>query len=222
MNTRPAWGALTLGALIVIGLLLSPIWLQQFSGYFKEAEEVAPFPEDFYLLSNQAQDVYMDLYENSSEQMAIDLVAARLADPVDVEDPNLPALDEIPTEVTLALTGSFNTLDAIRLSGGTANIYQLSDGQWIVRLESLDAVNGPEMRVLLSAHARPTTRGDLDQVMQFEIDLGELKGSQGNQNYFITSPTFNIENYMDGSSVVLYSARYELIFSFASLAPPEQ
>ncbi len=221
MNTRPAWGLLTFGALIVIVLMLSPLWLKQFSGYIEEQEEAAPFPEAFYLLSNQAQDVYMDLYQNSSEQMAIDLVAARLAEPVDVEEPNLPALDENPTQVQFLLTGNFNTLDPIRLAGGSASIYRLSDGRTIVRLESLNAVNGPEMRVLLSSHPRPATRADLDQVMQYEIDLGELKGNQGNQNYLITEPTFNIDHYTEGS-VVLYSARYELIFSFASLAPPAE
>jgi hypothetical protein len=221
MNTRPAWGVLTIGALIVITLIFSPIWLQQFSDYIEESEDVAPFPEGFYMLSNQAQDVYTDIYQNTSEQMAIDLVAARLAEPVEVEDPNLPVLDPNPTQVELLLTGSFNTLDPIRLAGGTANIYRLSDGRTIVRLEGLNAVNGPEMHVLLSAHPRPTTRGDLDQVMQYEIDLGELKGTQGNQNYFVNEPTFNIDNYQEGS-VVLYSARYEIIFSYASLAPPQE
>jgi hypothetical protein len=163
----------------------------------------------------------MDLYQ-TSQQMAIDLVAARLAEPVDVEDPNLPALDqdEHPGQGALLLTGDFNTLDPIRLAGGTASIYRLSDNRTLLRLESLNAVNGPEMHVVLSAHPRPTARTDLDQVMQYEIDLGELKGNQGNQNYFIMEPTFNIEHYLEGS-VVLYSARYEIIFSYASLAPPQ-
>jgi hypothetical protein len=220
MNTRPAWGLLTFGALIVIALFFSPIWLKQFSSYIEEQAEVAPFPDEFYLLSNQAQDVYMDIYENVSQPMARDLVAARLADPVEVEEPNLPALDPVPDQVQLLLTGDFNTLSPIFLAGGSASMYRLSDGRTLVRLENLDAVNGPDMHVLLSAYPRPTTREELDQVAQHEIDLGALKGNQGHQNYIVAEPTFNIDNYTEGS-VVLYSARYELVFSFASLAPPQ-
>lgn len=218
MNTRPAWGILTVGAIIVIALIFSPIWLKQFSSYIEQPVEVAPFPDDFYLLSRQAQDVYLDLYE-TNPQMAIDLVAARLADPVDVEEANLAFMDPNPAQVVELLTGSFVTIDPIRLSGGTASLWRLTDGRTIVRLEDLNAVNGPDMHVLLSAHPRPTTREELDEFAQYEIDLGELKGNQGNQNYVITDPAFNIDNYNEGS-VVLYSMRYDLVFSYASLAPP--
>jgi hypothetical protein len=220
MQTRPAWGVLVVGAVIVIALILSPIWLDQFSSYIEEPVAAAPFPDAFYQLANQAQDVYMDLYNNTSHQMAIDLVAARLADPVDVEEPNLPAIDPNPNFVQLLLTGDFVTLDAMRGATGTASIYRLSDGRTIVRLETLDAINGPDMHVLLSAYPRPTTQEELDQVPQYQIDLGALKGNQGNQNYIIDDPAFNIDNYQEGS-VVLYSTRYNLVFSFASLASPQ-
>ncbi|MDY7092238.1 MAG: hypothetical protein SX243_04615, partial [Acidobacteriota bacterium] len=80
MNTRPAWGALFLGAVLVIALLLSPLWLDQFEAYIEEEQAVAPFPDTFYDLPTQAQDQYLDLYD-TSRQMAIDLVAARLQEP---------------------------------------------------------------------------------------------------------------------------------------------
>jgi hypothetical protein len=139
---------------------------------------------------------------------------------VDVEEPNLPAIDPNPNVVQLLLTGDFVTLDAMRGATGTASIYRLSDGRTIVRLETLDAINGPDMHVLLSAYPRPTTQEELDQVPQSQIDLGALKGNQGNQNYIIDDPAFNIDNYQEGS-VVLYSTRYNLVFSFASLASPQ-
>jgi hypothetical protein len=218
MNTRPAWGILFLGALIVIALFLSPIWLKQFSGYIEVKQQTAPFPDAFYQLPNEAQDMYTSLYA-TSRQMAIDLVAARLAVPVDVEDPNLPVLDPNPQAVQQLLIGNFTTLDPMRGASGTAILYRLSDGRTIVRLQNLDALNGPDMHVLLSAYPQPTTREELDQVKQYEIDLGPLKGNQGNQNYIITDPAFNLDNYTQGS-VVLYSTRYDLVFSFAPLAAP--
>ncbi len=218
MNTRPAWGVLFLGALIVIALLLSPLWLDQFGEHIREEAVVAPFPDEFYDLSTQAQDEYLDLYE-TSRQMAIDLVAARLEPPNDIEEPNLPAVDPNPQLVEELLSGNFVRLSAIREAEGTASIYRLSDGRTIVRLENLDAIQGPELHVLLSAYPRPSTKEELDQAPQLEIDLGPLKGNQGNQNYPIEDPTFNIENYTEGS-IVLYDARYELVFSFAPLSAP--
>lgn len=218
MNTRPAWGLLFGGALIVIALFLSPIWLKEFSSYLEPEEQAAPFPDAFYRLPNEAQDAYLALYARS-QQMAIDLVAARLADPVDVQEPNLPALDPNPQVVQQLLSGVFVTLDPIRSATGTAGVYRLSDGRTIVRLENLDAINGPDLHVLLSAYPRPTTQDELDQVPQYQIDLGPLKGNRGSQNYVIQEPTFNVDNYGQGS-VVLYSTRYELVFSYAPLAAP--
>ncbi|MBI5961373.1 MAG: DM13 domain-containing protein [Chloroflexi bacterium] len=218
MNTRPAWGALLFGALIVIAIFFSPIWLEQFSGYIEEDEVQAPFPEAFYLLSNEAQDLYTDLYEGDTRQMAIDLVAARLSTPVDVQEANLPAIDPNPGQVQLLLTGAFITIDPLRGAIGTASIYRLSDGRDVLRVEDFDAINGPDLRVLLSAHPRPATKEELDQSPQYQVDLGALKGDQGNQNYLILDPSFNIDNYT-GGSVVIYSARYDLVFSYASLTP---
>jgi hypothetical protein len=67
----------------------------------------------------------------------------------------------------------------------------------------------------LSAYPNPSTQEELDQVPQLQLDLGVLKSSQGNQNYFIEDPAFNIDNYVNGS-VVIYSTRYQLVFSYAS------
>lgn len=218
MNTRPAWGVLFIGALMVLALLLSPLWLEQFADYIREEEAISPFPDAFYSLPSLAQDVYAQLYTRSP-QMAIDLVAARLAEPVDVEEPNLPALDPNPAQVQELLTGNFVTLDAIRGAQGTASLFRLSDGRVILRVQGLEAINGPDLHVLLSAYPRPTTKDDLKQVAQYELDLGPLKGNVGNHNYLIEDPAFNIDNYREGS-VVLYSTRYELVFSFAPLASP--
>jgi len=221
MNTRPAWGLLAFGVLVIIGLFLSPIWLQEFKDYIQEAEEVSPFPAEFYQLPTQAQDIYIDLYDNTDHQMAIDLVAARLDPNVDIEEPNLPAIDANPQLVTELLTGNFVRLDAARSAQGSASIFRLSDGRTIVRLQNLNVINGPELVLLLSAYPNPSTLEDLNQAPQYQIVLGALKGNVGNQNYEITDPTFNIDNYMQGS-VVIYCARYQLIFSFAPLAIPEE
>lgn len=217
MSTRPAWGAIFVGAVLVFALILSPIWLKEFSGYIEQEEEQAPFPDAFYQLPGQTQDVYLEMF-GASEQMAIDFVASRLEPSEELEEPNLPVLDPNPGDVQLLLTGSFVTINDIRGADGRVSIFRLSDGQRLIRIETLDAINGPDLHVLLTAYPNPTTPEQLQQVKNLEIDLGPLKATRGDQNYF-HDVNFNVDNYGSGS-VVLYSTRYNMIFSYASLAPP--
>lgn len=218
MNTRPAWGLLLLGALVVAALFLSPLWLRELSPYIEEPVEEAPFPDEFFSLANEAQEIYSEMYDRD-RQMAVDFVAARLVTPEPLDEPNLPLIDPNPSGVTMLLSGSFVTLDPVRGALGTASLYRLSDGRRLLRLESFEAVGGPELHVLLSAYPNPTTKSDLDQVARLQLDLGPLKSGAGNQNYIITDPAFNVENYTNGS-VVIYSLPYETVFSYASLTPP--
>ena len=218
MNTRPAWGLLLLGALVVAALFLSPLWLRELSPYIEEPVEEAPFPDEFFSLANEAQEIYSEMYDRD-RQMAVDFVAARLVTPEPLDEPNLPLIDPNPSGVTMLLSGSFVTLDPVRGALGTASLYRLSDGRRLLRLESFEAVGGPELHVLLSAYPNPTTKSDLDQVARLQLDLGPLKSGAGSQNYIITDPSFNVENYTNGS-VVIYSLPYETVFSYASLTPP--
>ncbi|MEL7675147.1 MAG: DM13 domain-containing protein, partial [Chloroflexota bacterium] len=218
MNTRPAWGLLLLGALVVAALFLSPLWLRELSPYIEEPVEEAPFPDEFFSLANEAQEIYSEMYDRD-RQMAVDFVAARLVTPEPLDEPNLPLIDPNPSGVTMLLSGSFVTLDPVRGALGTASLYRLSDGRRLLRLESFEAVGGPELHVLLSAYPNPTTKSDLDQVARLQLDLGPLKSGAGSQNYIITDPAFNVENYTNGS-VVIYSLPYETVFSYASLTPP--
>ena len=108
-------------------------------------------------------------------------------------------------------SGRFVDADDSHQGSGTATIYELEDGSRVLRFEEFEVTNGPDLHVFLIPE---------DGDMEGYVDLGSLKGNIGNQNYEITDPTFNIDNYIEGS-VVLYDARYELIFSFAPLAVPE-
>ncbi len=220
MNTRPAWGALFVGALVVAALLLSPLWLVQFEDYFRREEEGELFPPAFYVLSPEQQELYEALLA-IDEQMAIDFVGARLAEPVEVVDENLPATDPNPVAVIEALRGNFVTVDPVRSATGIASIYRLSNGRWLLRLQNLDAYGGPQVHVLLSAVQTPNTPEALAQGARLQIDLGALKGNRGSQNYFIEDPTFNVDNYLRGS-VVLYSVQYDVVMSYAPLAVTDQ
>jgi hypothetical protein len=210
---------LAVGAVVTLALLLSPLWLDQVAPYLEQDEQQGIFPAAFYDLPEETQDIYNTMYADD-KQKAIDYVAARLVEPVSIDDPNLPATDADPANVTLLLSGPFVTVDAIRSATGTASIYRLSDGRRLLRIDGLGAIGGPDLHVVLSAYPAPKSRDDLDQVSQYEIDLGALKSTEGNQNYLIEDPAFNVDNYTEGS-VVLYSVRYDDIFSYAPLTSPD-
>lgn len=215
MNTRPAWGLLFAGALFVIALLLSPFWLPELEPYLVEQVKAQRFPVAFFNLPPEAQDAYNVMYDGD-EQKAIDFVAARLATPEAVDEPYLPSLDPDPASVQQLMAGAFVSIDPTRGATGTATLFRLSDGRRLLRLEGLDVIAGPDLHVLLSAYPNPTDKEDLDQLAPLQIDLGPLKGTTGNQNYLIEDPAFNPDNYVQGS-VVIYSTRYDIVFSFASL-----
>ena len=168
-------------ALVVAALLASPLWLEELSPYIEEPEEEALFPDEFYSLASEAQEIYSAMYE-TDRQMAVDFVAARLTTPEPLDEPNLPLIDPDPAGVTMLLTGSFVTLDPVRGALGTASLYRLSDGRRLLRLENFEAGGGAEAHFLLRAYPDPATQSDLDQILQYPIDLGPLKSGAGSQN----------------------------------------
>ena len=71
--------------------------------------------------------------------------------------------------------------------------------------------NGPALHVYLSRHEDPDSPGEVKD-LGF-VDLGDLKGNRGNQNYPIPSDV-DIAGY---NSVVIYCKPFNVVFSVASL-----
>jgi len=63
-------------------------------------------------------------------------------------------------------------------ASGAAAVYKLADGTAFVRLEDIDIQNGPDYVVYLVPGADRRSPGA-------GVDLGELKGNQGTQNYVL-------------------------------------
>jgi hypothetical protein len=108
--------------------------------------------------------------------------------------------------VTLA-TGDF--VDRSHPTEGVAVV--LSDGtSTILRLEGFRTDNGPDLNVYLS------TAGPTDPATDFDedfVDLGDLKGNVGDQNYEIP-PEVDISRY---NSVVIWCVRFTVAFGAAGL-----
>lgn len=99
-------------------------------------------------------------------------------------------------------------------TSGRAVVLELADGSRVLRLEQLDTSNGPDLRVWLSK--APVIEGT-DGWFVFDdydsVDLGELKGNVGNQNYAIP-PSVDVTNYR---SVSIWCARFRVSFGAAEL-----
>ena len=78
-----------------------------------------------------------------------------------------------------------------------------------------ESTNGPDLRVVLSPHQSPDSRGDVK--LPGYVDLGKLKGNKGDQNY-------NIPDDVDidaQGSVVIYCEPFAVVFSVATLRDEE-
>jgi len=106
--------------------------------------------------------------------------------------------------------GNFH--DGAHKTSGVATIYQLNDGKRVLRLSNFETSNGPDVRVLLVASKDAT---DSDTVKNAEyIELGSLKGTQGDQNYEIKSD-LDLAKY---HAVTIWCNRFKVNFGTAPLA----
>jgi Electron transfer DM13 len=134
------------------------------------------------------------------------------ADPTTAPTTSPPTTTAVPAEPVALLTGEFRDADAFHQGSGTATIHQLADGSRVLRFESLDVTNGPDLHVFVSPVVEVTSNDDV--MATGYVDLGELKGNRGDQNYEL--PT---DLSLDGPvTVVIYCVPFHVIFSTAQLA----
>lgn len=113
-----------------------------------------------------------------------------------------------PADPVLVLSGLFQDADDNHKGSGSASIYELN-GRNVLRFEDFDVTNGPDLHVYLVENA------DADSLSGFGeyIDLGELKGNQGNQNY-------DLPNTFDPAitgAIVIWCEPFQVLFATAPL-----
>ncbi len=106
--------------------------------------------------------------------------------------------------------GVFVGADSFHEGSGRATIYDLGDGERVLRLEAFTVTNGPALHVLLVPDPRPEGRDDVTGY----LDLGVLKGNVGNQNYEIPADV----DVSEFGSVVIYCEPFHVIFATAGLS----
>lgn len=94
---------------------------------------------------------------------------------------------------------------------GTAAIYRLDDGKQVLRLTNFATSNGPDVRVYLVA-ANDAKDNATVKNAGF-VELGKLKGNEGDQNYDIPANT-DLKKYR---AVTIWCARFGVNFATAPL-----
>jgi hypothetical protein len=106
-------------------------------------------------------------------------------------------------------SGSFYSI--LHPTEGTATIYQTGDGTRVLRLTSFRTSNGPDVHVYMVA-ADDAKDAATVQRAGF-IDLGDLKGNVGDQNYRLSSD-LDLAKYR---AVSIWCKRFSVNFGAAAL-----
>ncbi|MBG0852174.1 DM13 domain-containing protein [Streptomyces spinoverrucosus] len=100
-------------------------------------------------------------------------------------------------------------------TSGSVEIHKLADGKATLRLTDLRTSDGPALHVWLSDQpVRQDGGGNLDDGQY--VDLGDLKGNEGNQNYAIPAGT-DLNKF---STVTIWCERFSVSFGAAELKQP--
>lgn len=110
------------------------------------------------------------------------------------------ALPLVPAKGNFTPTGTFK-------AKGSATIYSVLDGTYLLRLENLNTSSGPALHIVFSPNANPTDKESLGDY----LDFGRLESNVGTQNYRLPA-TFDPTLY---KSAVIYSEPLEMIFAVA-------
>ncbi len=165
------------------------------------------------------------LFINQTVDEALPSKESLMAMPVDERKQTMQAISEkmaampnktmdeamdVQAAPTLRKQGTFKDADAIHQGSGKALLYELADGTHLLRLEDFKVTNGPDLMVYLVKEA--DVNGSSHVTKGF-LNLGDLKGNIGNQNYTIPSGT-DISGY---HSAVIWCELFGVLFSPATL-----
>ena len=197
MNKKMRWWLVAL--LVGVPLLAAAWWLGTPLIINRTVDEAFPHSANATIPTNMTQ--------QEVEQVMVSL--AKLDETVE------EAMQDTTPPVQLK-TGEFRDADSFHHGSGRATIYLLPNGTRLLRFEQFQVTNGPDLRVLLSQHPTPTSRGDLEARGYIELD--RLKGNIGDQNYVIPEGT----DVAAQQSVVIYCRPFHVVFSVAQLQDADQ
>jgi Electron transfer DM13 len=112
---------------------------------------------------------------------------------------------------TILLSGRFHSV--AHETRGTASVRELAGGSRVLRLTDFATSNGPDVRVYLIA--APDASDNATVTRSGYLELGKLKGNEGDQNYEIPAGT-DLTRY---HAVTIWCYRFDVNFATAPLTP---
>src|SRR6516164_11721704 len=127
--------------------------------------------------------------------------------------PSVYAQDNMKHEngVKTLETGTFH--GQVHQTSGRATIYQEADGRLVLRLTNFKTSNGPDVHVVLIAAKDAEDDANFLKNSTEKLELGALKGNEGDQNYDIPAGT-DLEKFR---AVSIYCERFNANFGTAPL-----
>jgi electron transfer DM13 len=101
----------------------------------------------------------------------------------------------------------------IHQTSGRATIYKTPDGKRYLRLSDFATSNGPDVHVLLVRADDKTLEQEIVKGNLDSVELGALKGNQGDQNYDLPASA-DLNKYQ---AVAIYCERFHAVFGVAKL-----
>jgi len=109
------------------------------------------------------------------------------------------------------LTGKFH--GKVHSTEGRATVYQVGEGKMVLRLTGFKTSNGPDVHVILVAVKDAADDANFLTSKTDRVELGKLKGNQGDQNYEIPTGT-DLSKFQ---AVSIYCERFNANFGIAAL-----
>jgi hypothetical protein len=125
--------------------------------------------------------------------------------------PSSHAQDSARQQAKTVETGTFH--GKVHPTSGRATIYQEGDGKLVLRLTNFKTSNGPDVHVILVAAKDADDDANFLKSDTARVELGKLKGNEGDQNYAIPAGT-DLEKYQ---TVSIYCERFNANFGAAPM-----
>lgn len=171
MNKKVLFGIIGVVVLAIAYWLISPLWRTV------RLDEALPGNEN--LSASMINDNLESMDATTKEQFQKETEAMKDKEPVILAEANLVArAHEVEGKVKLIDAG----------------------GNKIVRFENLKTINGPDLRIYLSA----------DLVADDYVDLGEIRATEGNVNYTVPAGT-DTDKYRN---VLIWCRVFRVLFSY--------
>lgn len=154
------------------------------------------------LLVNTDKSTTTALISDNFDKMTVEEKSKMEEQVLSMKDSVVVKKEGMPEEGQYVVVKSGQMVERAHSVEGKAIILKFND-QYYLRLENLKTVNGPDLRVYLSAR--------LDN--KDFVNLGPIRATEGNANYIIPIGT-DVEKY---KNVLIWCKPFGVLFSFAEL-----